>query len=83
MPGFEKIECVQVERLVESIRPRKESYLRVKGWEASSSTPGCYWMWFKEVRGKHYGCSTDDAFRIQSNLDRDEYATKYPKEFQD
>ena len=83
MPGFENLECVKITEVIDSIRHRKEAYLWATGWEASSSTPGCYWMWFKEVEGRHYGCCTDDAFRIQNNLDRSEYASAFPAEFED
>lgn len=30
----------------------RKSFLRVSGWRATSSTPGCYWMYEKTYLGK-------------------------------
>ena len=83
MSGFDALECVQIDAAHGELRRRTEAYLRAKGWEFTSQTVGCRWMWFKTVEGRQYGCGTDDAFRIQDNLDRDEYAAAHPEEFND
>ena len=83
MSDFENLECVQIESAVDAIRYRKEAYLRTKGWDHTSSTVGCYWMWFKTVNERHYGCCTEDAFRIQSVTDRQEYESAHQEEFED
>mgnify|MGYP001596777083 CR=1 FL=1 len=81
--AFEDLSCVQIEAKRDELQHRTEAYLRAKGWEHTSSTVGCYWMWFKTVEGRQYGCSTDDAFRIQDVIDREEYARAHPEEFND
>jgi hypothetical protein len=75
--------CIQIESQTRKIKDSTEAYLRSKGWEHTSSTVGSRWMWFKTVEGRHYGCATDDAFRIQSNIDREEYANAHPGEFEE
>lgn len=81
--AFEDLPSVQIEAERKDLDYRTEAYLRARGWEHTSQTVGCYWMWFKTVNGKHYGCSTDDAFRIQDNIDREAYADAHPGEFED
>lgn len=81
--AFEDLTCVQLEATRSELRHRTEAYLRTKGWEHTSATVGCYWMWFKTIDGRHYGCSADDAFRIQDAIDRENYAVAHPEEFND
>jgi hypothetical protein len=81
--SFEDLTCVQIEATRTALRQRTEAYLSAKGWEHTSQTVGSYWMWFKTVGGRQYGCSTEDAFRIQDNIDREEYADAHPEEFND
>lgn len=80
---FDQLESVQITYAASALQVRKERYLRSKGWEHTSATVGCRWMWFKEVKGRKYGCCTDDAFNIQDIIDRDEYAAAHPNEFED
>ena len=81
--AFEDLTCIQIESTERELRSRTEAYLRAKGWEHTSQTVGSCWMWFKAIEGRSYGCSTEDAFRIQSNIDREEYADANPGEFND
>lgn len=83
MSKFWDLECNQINAAEQALVGRKEKYLRTKGWEHSSSTPGSRWMWFKEVDGRHYGCGADDAFRIQKSIDSRDYASAHPEEFED
>jgi hypothetical protein len=95
-PKFEDLECEQIDTAEMRLRHRKETYLRTTGWQYTSDTIGSYWMWFKDAttpeykhgkvvgqKTRSYGCSADDAFRIQSTLDRNEYARLHPEEFDD
>ena len=81
--AFSDLVCIRIESDEEGIELRKSVYLRAAGWEHTSNTIGSYWMWCKEIEGRHYGCSLDNAFRIQSTIDRHEYATAHPTEFED
>ncbi len=45
--------------------------LRAKGWKHTSSTPGCYWMWTREIGGITYMVDLAVAIRIQRHLDED------------
>lgn len=47
----------------------RTKYLDKSGWEHTSSTPGCYWMWTKEIDGKQYMLNSDGADRFQRELD--------------
>lgn len=80
---FSDLECLQIEGEQAKLKWRMESYLRAKGWEHTSSTVDCCWRWFKTIDGRHYGCGTDDAFKIQDHVDREEYARAHPEEFND
>jgi len=81
--AFADLECVQIEAAENSLQDRKIDYLRAAGWENTSQTVGCRWMWFKLIAGRHYGCGTEDAFQIQNAVDREEYAREHPCEFND
>lgn len=30
---------------------KKDALLRKRGWQHTSSTPGCIWLWKKEIKG--------------------------------
>lgn len=45
------------------------SYLRKSGWNYTSSTPGCYWMWTKEIEGRTYMVDAGHADSFQRDLD--------------
>lgn len=42
------VEAVRYER--EMLEFKVDAYLRSKGWEHTSSTPGCLWLWVKLVK---------------------------------
>lgn len=46
-----------------------DTYLRERGWEYSSSTPGCYWLWSKEIDGKRWTGGRDLAISMQRAID--------------
>lgn len=64
-----------VER-IEALESEKEcveiAWLNKRGWVYTSSTPGCYWMWQKEISGVCYSVYQKEAARIQEYLDREE-----------
>lgn len=81
--AFEDLECIKIEAAQADLGWRKEAYLRSRGWEHTSGTVDCCWRWFKKIDDRHYGCGTDDAFKIQECVDREEYARAHPEEFND
>ena len=81
--AFADLECLQIEGAQEALKWRVEAYLRAKGWEHTSATVDCCWRWFKKIKGRYYGCGTDEAFKIQDAIDREEYARAHPDEFND
>lgn len=53
-------------------------FLRGKGWKHTSSTPGCYWMWEKEVDGRLLLVEESMALNIQSHLEQQEEVKSAP-----
>lgn len=83
MPGFEEmwfnkhdVLCSQAEEVVSKA-------LRQAGWKHTSQTPCSVWMWQKEIGGKTYSVSRDDAASIQERSDREAYFKQYPDELND
>lgn len=60
---------------VEDLRHEAEAHLRKSGWKHTSSTPGCYWMWEKEMDGRVFLVEFETAMRIQSHNEAEE---RYP-----
>lgn len=57
----------EAEQLVEKADQKRGAYLREHGWEYTSSTPNCYWMWCKVWRGKQWTYhSSEDALRAET-----------------
>jgi hypothetical protein len=61
-----RIEIVDLEN---ELGGQRAIYLRACGWENTSSTPHCGWMWQREIKGAIYSVSEGDAMRIQEALD--------------
>lgn len=59
----------------EQLDEQAAAYLRSKGWKHTSSTPGCYWMWEREIGGRTLLVELATAVRIQSHQDAE---TRYP-----
>ena len=85
---------VKIERQQQELQYAIENYLRITGWTATSNTPGAYWMWEKTVTNLSYYkgdtrhnrtwlVSREDALRLQTYWDAEEYAHKHPDEFED
>ena len=77
------LEIGKVERLRQGALHLEENWLRSRGWEHTSSTVGCYWMWERELtepiysaakktgeRTRVYLVTHETACRIQATLDR-------------
>jgi hypothetical protein len=60
-----------------STEDRLNIWLRNNGWEHTSSTPGCYWMW----RKNEFFCDTATAERIESHFTALEYGRLHPELF--
>lgn len=54
----------------EQIEFKLDKLLRQKGWESTSSTPGCLWLWRKKLtNGEIYLVNKSTAIHMQSWLD--------------
>lgn len=65
----------------EQLSFREKDWLRKSGWDETSSTPGCYWMWQKEWDGKTFLVSQSDAARIQGIWDSEKDYEAHPEEY--
>jgi hypothetical protein len=83
MPGWEDKWFFKAAQTASESTHIQQTALRAAGWKHTSSTPGSYWMWEKEMEGKTYLVDQATAVRIQENLDREAYAAQYPEEFED
>jgi hypothetical protein len=52
---------LRIERLRDEADELRDEWLRQNGWEHTSSTPGCFWMW----RKGEFFCDAITAERIQ------------------
>ena len=48
----------------------QHNYLRKSGWDYTSDTPGCYWMWQKQIGERVVLVGTETAIGMQEALDR-------------
>ena len=48
---------------------RVDAFLRRAGWEHTSSTPGSYWMWQREINGQKLLVDKEHALSIQAHLE--------------
>lgn len=65
-----------------ALHERAESYLRSRGWEHTSSTPACYWLWIKAMpehaatkavpAGTLMLCDREMALAMEARLDYEE-----------
>jgi len=60
---------------LEDLRYEAEAHLRKNGWKHTSDTPGCYWMWEKEIDGRVFLLEFETAMRIQAHAEAEE---RYP-----
>lgn len=77
----------------EQIGFQKDAWLRKRGWRSTSTTPGCYWMWQKELTNPPYSdepgkvrtfvVDQETAVRIEEHLQSMEYYDAYPEEMGD
>jgi AICAR transformylase/IMP cyclohydrolase PurH len=57
----------EAEQLLERAEQVRAKFLRANGWEYTSSTPNCYWMWCKVWRGKQWTYhNAKDALRAEA-----------------
>lgn len=55
----------EITRLREQFGYAEDEFLRRRGWSHTSSTPGCYWMWQREIDGIVYSVSKARALSIE------------------
>jgi hypothetical protein len=60
-------EKIELDRI--SLQANKERYLRNCGWSFTCEAPDSRWRWEKEIRGKTYMLSEEDAMHIQEFLE--------------
>lgn len=49
-----------------------DAFLRSKGWKHTSSTPGSFWMWEREINGRVLLVDKDHALAIQGYIESTE-----------
>jgi hypothetical protein len=68
------VSVMEIRLAEEDLGFKVDAYLRSKGWRNTSKTPGCYWMWLREIDGVTYMVERDHAVRIQAHLENAEPA---------
>jgi hypothetical protein len=63
----------EIEHAEEALGWKIDAFLRSKGWEQRSNTPGCYWMWHRTIGGVVYACHRDDAVSMQRAIEDAEW----------
>lgn len=56
----------------QSLHWKAEAHLRASGWKHTSSTPGSYWMWEREIEGRIFLVEFESAMRIQAYYEAEE-----------
>jgi len=59
---------------IEQLGFDQDRYLREHGWNYTSNTPGCFWLWTREWDGKVLAVSKELALRMQHVME--EYEVK-------
>ena len=83
LPTEPRAESSKIERLRERANDLRDSWLRSRGWSHTSETPGCYWMWQREWKGKTFLVDTTTAERIQATWDGEEDFKQHPERYED
>jgi hypothetical protein len=76
-------EITEIERLRSRAENKRGQWLRNRGWEYTSSTPGCYWMYRKEWEGKVFLVDEPTAARIQEHWDREKDYELHPEDYEE
>jgi len=63
----------EIADLENRIQILRRNYLESNGWHNTSSTPGSYWMWEKQLGSYKILVSERDAWRIQLDLETPAY----------
>ena len=53
----------------EQLRFAEEAWLRKQGWEHTSSTPGSYWLWDRDIGGRRVLVDTNMAIKMTRELE--------------
>lgn len=62
----------------EDVEYEIDAFLRSKGWNHTSSTPGCLWMWEREIDGRRVLVDKEHALSMQAHFDWLEELEKSP-----
>lgn len=65
----------RIEELRREAENLRDNWLRKCGWEHTSKTPGCFWMWRKD----EFFCDAETAERIQRMQTANEYFKAHPE----
>jgi hypothetical protein len=78
MTGIDKQQRTsnRIEELRRAAEEFRDKWLRENGWEHTSHTPGCFWMW----RKGEFFCDADTAERIQRIETASAYFDAHPEE---
>lgn len=69
-PPARRFTYEQIEEATDALELLKSDYLNERGWERTSTTPGFFWMWIKEIDGKRWTGDTSMAVAMQVYLDQ-------------
>jgi hypothetical protein len=53
----------------EMLGHRVDAFLRGAGWHHTSSTPGCVWLWEREIDGRRILVNEATALHMQQELE--------------
>jgi len=56
----------------EMLDHRIDAFLRSKGWKHTSSTPGCIWLWEREIGGRLMLVDRATALSAQAEIEASE-----------
>lgn len=61
----------EIEDAETDLEGKIDTWLRVHGWQHTSETPGCIWMWQHEWKGQTLLVSQSTARHIQAEWDHE------------
>ena len=80
---FDRLEHEQIRYARERLEYREADWLRRKGWKSTSATPGCLWMWEKEIDGRVILLSQATAAYMQAEIDANADYDAHPEDYEE
>jgi hypothetical protein len=65
--AIKSVSDVRAER--DRLEHQVDAFLRSAGWNHTSATPGCHWMWERVIDGRRILVEKDMALSVQAHLD--------------